>query len=167
MKALKTWYTLICCHHNFNCYLKTLYNTKLTILKKWTLTMERPFLSLSHLQTVIVLLRWFYKSFLQIFRKIHGKESSKYSKMQVSNNFQIIPLNWVRNYRTLNGKTNGFIKPLTKGQYQFSTVIQSWVNWWNDYNFYDFCLKYFWPLKALFPDIRKSFLLLTMTKVIW
>ena len=44
-------------------------------------------LSLSHLQTVIILLGWFYKSFLQmrlIFRKIHGKESNKYSKMQVS-----------------------------------------------------------------------------------
>ena len=44
--------------------------------------------------------------------------------MQVSNNFQIIPLNWVRNYRTLNGKTNGFIKPLTKDQNEFSTVTQ-------------------------------------------
>ena len=50
--------------------------------------MERPFLSLSHLQTVIVLLGWFYKSFPQmclIVRIIHGKESNKYSKMQVSN----------------------------------------------------------------------------------
>lgn len=89
--------------------------------------MERPFLSLSHLQTVIVLLGWFYKSFPQmclIVRIIHGKESNKYSKMQVSNNFEIIPRNCVRNYRTLNVKTNGFIKPLTKGQNQFSTVTQ-------------------------------------------
>ena len=57
-----------------------------------------------HSQTITVLLRCFYKSFLQmcfIFSEILGKISNKYSKKQVSDDFQIIPLNWVRIYRTL------------------------------------------------------------------
>ena len=40
----------------------------------------------------------FAKVFLQkgFIREIHGKDSDKYYRIQVSNNFKIIKLNWVR-----------------------------------------------------------------------
>ena len=46
----------------------------------------------------------FAKVFLQkcfIFKEIHGKDPDKYSRMQVSDNFKIITLNWIRISKTL------------------------------------------------------------------
>lgn len=88
-----------------------------------------------------------------VFRKIYEKESNKYSKIQVSDNFQIRPLNWVRNDRTLMlknqwpHKTNKRISDIGLNELVNLVIISM-----------AFCLKYYWPLKS-FPDIKKSFLL--------
>lgn len=42
----------------------------------------------------------FAKVALPIFKEIHGKDSDKYCRLQVSDNSQIILLNGVRNYGT-------------------------------------------------------------------
>lgn len=51
-----------------------------------------------------MLLFMFAKCF--VFGEIHGRNSEKYSRIEVSDHFKIISLNWVRSSRTLMNKLN-------------------------------------------------------------
>lgn len=79
-------------------FLKWVYyrNNRIPLLNSswWMLmkSLKTGMFKFCHLMRVTVLLRCF------IFREIHGKDSDKdykYSRIQGSDNFQIIPLNWI------------------------------------------------------------------------
>lgn len=87
--------------------------------------MEWPFLSLSSTDSYCSTLDGFTKASANVFnlQKIHGKESNKYSKMQVSNNFEIILSELHKKLQNSKCKNKWLHKTINRHN-QFSTVTQ-------------------------------------------
>ena len=74
-------------------------------MRTFTRSLTMAIFVFCHLSMVIALPWCFCKSVLAkkcfIFKEIHGEDPDKYYRMQVSDNFKIITLNWIRIPKTL------------------------------------------------------------------
>lgn len=92
-----------------------------------------------------------------IFKKMHRKDFWQ----QVSDKFQIIPLELGKKLKNPNGRPDGFIKSFKKG------IATEWIGKYG-WNVYGFCLEYYW-LWSVFSRYRNTFslkLLMTYSKLV-